>query len=66
MCWPEGYSYDFWTDRTAAERAATVTTRLLHSLGSVDRTWIDESLKRRGLLVRARGRRPIEGTENQA
>lgn len=54
VSWPAGYSYDFWTDRTAAERAARVATHLLQTGETTDREQIDESLKRRGLLVRAR------------
>lgn len=60
MSWPAGYAYDFWTDVTAAERAARVTTRLLQSAGAADREWIDESLKRRGLLVRVRDKRTTD------
>lgn len=60
MCWPAGYAYDFWTDQTAAERAARVTTRLLQTGEAADRAWIDESLKRRGLLVRARVKHPLD------
>lgn len=60
MSWAGGYAYDFWTDREAAERAATAVTRLLQDMDGADAELVDDALRASGLLVMARVRRPAD------
>lgn len=59
MSWPDGYAYDFWTDRDAAVHAAELATGYLQVHGC-DADRIDAELRESGALGRARIRRRMD------